>query len=100
MNKIFGPLLLLIPLAIAAEFFSSSALLTFLLSAAAIIPLAKYIGDATEDLAVRTNPAIGGLLNATFGNATELIVSVFAIQAGLVEVAKASIAGAIIGNLL
>ena len=100
MNKIFGPLLLLIPLAIVAEVLHFSPITVFLLSAAAIIPLAKYIGDATEDLAVRTNPAIGGLLNATFGNATELIVSIFALQAGLVEVAKASIAGAIIGNLL
>ena len=100
MNKLFAPLLLLIPIALAVDFFKASPLLIFLLSAAAIIPLAKYIGDATEDLAVRTNPAIGGLLNATFGNATELIVSIFALQAGLVEVAKASIAGAIIGNLL
>lgn len=93
-------LLLLTPLALAAAFSSASPLIVFLLSAAAIVPLAKYIGDATEDLALRTNPAIGGLLNATFGNATELIVSIFAIQAGLVEVAKASITGAIIGNLL
>lgn len=100
MNKIFGPLLLLIPLALGASYFEFSPLVVFILSAAAIIPLAKYIGDATEDLALRTNPAIGGLLNATFGNATELIVSIFAIQAGLVEVAKASITGAILGNLL
>ena len=100
MNKVFAVLLLLAPLALAAEYFHFSALTVFLLSAAAIIPLAKYIGDATEDLALRTNPAIGGLLNATFGNATELIVSIFAIQAGLVEVAKASITGAILGNLL
>jgi Ca2+:H+ antiporter len=92
--------LLLTPLALAASYFSVSPLAVLLLSAAAIIPLAKYIGDATEDLALRTNPAIGGLLNATFGNVTELIVSIFAIQAGLVEVAKASITGAIIGNLL
>ncbi len=96
----FRVLLLLVPIAFAADYFGASALAIFLLSAAGIIPLAKYIGDATEDLALRTNPAIGGLMNATFGNATELIVSIFAIQAGLVEVAKASITGAIIGNLL
>jgi Ca2+:H+ antiporter len=90
----------LIPITFAAELFGASPLVIFLLAAVSIIPLAKYIGDATEDLALRTNPAIGGLLNATFGNATELIVSIFAIQAGLVEVAKASITGAIIGNLL
>lgn len=100
MELTFRILLLLIPATFAAEYFGASALVIFLLSAAAIIPLAKYIGDATEDLALRTNPAIGGLLNATFGNATELIVSIFAIQAGLVEVAKASITGAILGNLL
>ena len=100
MNKVFGPLLVLIPVTFLAEYLSFSPLVIFFLSAAAIIPLAKYIGDATEDLAIRTSPAIGGLLNATFGNATELIVSIFAIQAGLVEVAKASITGAIIGNLL
>ncbi|MGE5541205.1 MAG: calcium/proton exchanger [Bacillota bacterium] len=100
MEIIFALLLLLTPLAIAAELMHAPALAIFLLSAAAIIPLAKYIGDATEDLALRTNPAIGGLMNATFGNATELIVSIFALQAGLVEVAKASITGAIIGNLL
>lgn len=100
MNTFFKVLLLLIPITFVAHYLEASALSIFLLSAAAIIPLAKYIGDATEDLAVRTNPAIGGLLNATFGNATELIVSIFAIQAGLVEVAKASITGAILGNLL
>lgn len=100
MNTFFRFALLLIPLAFVVEYINASALVIFLVSAAAIIPLAKYIGDATEDLATRTNPAIGGLLNATFGNATELIVSIFAIQAGLVEVAKASITGAIIGNLL
>ncbi len=99
-GKLFSGLLLLTPLALAADYFHFSALTVFLLSAAAMIPLAKYIGDATEDLALRTNPAIGGLLNATFGNATELIVSIFAIQAGLVEVAKATITGAILGNLL
>lgn len=100
MKLFFRILLLLIPAAFAAEYIHAPALTIFLLSAGGIIPLAKYIGDATEDLALRTNPAIGGLLNATFGNATELIVSIFAIQAGLVEVAKASITGAIIGNLL
>lgn len=99
-NKLFLGLLILIPIAIAAEFMHVSPLVVFLLSAAAIIPLAKFIGDATEELALHTNPAVGGLLNATFGNATELIVSIFALNAGLVEVAKASITGAIIGNLL
>ncbi len=100
MNLIFPFLLLLTPAALVAGALGAPSLVIFLLSAAAIIPLAKYIGDATEDLALRTNPAVGGLLNATFGNATELIVSIFAIEAGLVEVAKAAITGAILGNLL
>lgn len=99
-DTFFAGLLVLAPVAIIASFLGVSPLLVFILAAAAIIPLAKYIGDATEELATRTSPAVGGLLNATFGNATELIVSIFALQAGLVEVAKASITGAIIGNLL
>ncbi len=100
MEKIFLGLLLLAPVAVIAHYLGASPLIVFLISAVAIVPLAKYIGDATEELALHTNPAVGGLLNATFGNATELIVSIFALQAGLVEVAKASITGAIIGNLL
>lgn len=100
MNKIFLILLLLTPLAVVADVLQWSPLAIFLISAAAIIPIAKFIGDATEELAARTSPAVGGLLNATFGNATELIIGVFALQAGLVEVVKASITGSIIGNLL
>jgi Ca2+:H+ antiporter len=99
-NKIFGTLLVFIPLALAATIFGWSPLVLFAFSAIAIIPLAKFIGDATEDLAERSGPAVGGLLNATFGNATELILSLFALNAGLVEVVKASITGSIIGNLL
>ena len=72
----------------------------FFLSALAIIPLAKYIGDAVEELSLRTGPALGGLLTSTFGNATELIIGFFALQAGLIEVVKASLTGSIISNLL
>ena len=64
------------------------------------MPLAKYIGESTEELTVHTGPALGGLLNATFGNATELIIGIMALNAGLIEVVKASITGSIIGNLL
>ncbi len=78
----------------------TSPLVLFILSAMAIIPLAKYIGEATEELTIYTGPGIGGLLNATFGNATELIIGIFALQAGLIEVVKASITGSILGNLL
>jgi Ca2+:H+ antiporter len=100
MEKIFFYLLALVPVAIIAHFFHVSPLVMFFLSALAIIPLAKFIGEATEELSVYTGPALGGLLNATFGNATELIIGIFAIQAGLIEVVKASITGSIIGNLL
>ncbi|MBM3461399.1 MAG: calcium/proton exchanger [Armatimonadetes bacterium] len=74
----------------------------FALSAAAIIPLAGILGKATEEVAKRQGPAIGGLLNATFGNATELILAIVALRSGgaLVEMVKASITGSIIGNLL
>ncbi len=99
-EKIFLTMLLFVPVTLAAHFLHLSPLLVFLLSAVAIIPLAKFIGEATEELAVHTGPALGGLLSATFGNATELIIAVFAIRAGLVEVVKASITGSIIGNLL
>jgi Ca2+:H+ antiporter len=66
----------------------------------AIVPLAKWMGTATEELSVRTGPGIGGLLNASFGNATELIIALFALHAGLIDVVKASITGSIIGNIL
>ncbi len=72
----------------------------FVLSAIAIIPLAGYIGAATEVLALYTNPRIGGLLNATLGNAAELIITIVAIRAGYLELVKASITGSILGNLL
>jgi Ca2+:H+ antiporter len=71
-----------------------------LLSAVAVIPLAKFIGQATEELAAKMGAAWGGLLNVTFGNATELIIGIFALRAGLLEVVKASITGSIIGNIL
>jgi len=100
MEKFFLALLLFVPVALAAHFLGSSPTVVFFLCALAIIPLAKFIGQATEELATRTNSAVGGLLNATFGNATELIIGIFALRAGLGEVVKASITGSIIGNLL
>jgi Ca2+:H+ antiporter len=100
MNKIFFSLLIFIPVTLIAEFFHLAPIAVFFISAIAIIPLAKYIGEATEELSVYTGPALGGILNATFGNATELIIGIFAINAGLIEVVKASITGSIIGNLL
>ena len=100
MNKIFLGLLIFVPVAVVADILHANAALVFFLSALAIVPLAKYIGQATEELAARTSTAWGGLLNVTFGNATELIISVFALHAGLINVVKASLTGSIIGNLL
>ncbi len=72
----------------------------FATSALAIIPLAGLIGQSTEEIAVRTGPQIGGLLNATLGNAAELIITIFALREGLLELVRASIIGSILGNLL
>lgn len=96
----FIALLVFIPLSLLAELLHWAPLVVFLLSAIAIVPLAKWIGSATEELATYVGSGLGGLLNATFGNATELIISIFALRAGLVDVVKASITGSILGNLL
>ncbi len=72
----------------------------FVTSALAIIPLAGLIGQATEEIAARLGPKIGGLLNATLGNAAELIITIFALREGLLELVRASIIGSILGNLL
>jgi Ca2+:H+ antiporter len=100
MNIVFIALLAFVPLAIGAVLTGVSPVIVFFLSALAIVPLAKFIGEATEELATRTNVVVGGLLNATFGNAAELVIGVFALKAGLIGVVKASITGSIIGNLL
>ncbi|MEO8286752.1 MAG: calcium/proton exchanger [Chloroflexota bacterium] len=93
-------LLVFIPVAFAVQFLHLGELPLFITSAAAIIPLAKILGTATEELAERVGSGIGGLLNATFGNAVEMIIAFFALQAGLYEIVKASITGSIIGNVL
>ncbi len=93
-------LLLALPSTLAAQLLHGSPLIIFLFAALGIIPLAAYIGEATEDLASYTNPRLGALLNATFGNAAELIITIAAVRAGLIELVKASITGSIIGNLL
>ncbi len=72
----------------------------FLLACVAILPLASWLGHATEHLAAKTNESVGGLLNATFGNAAELIIAISALRAGMYDVVKASLTGSIIGNLL
>jgi len=93
-------LLLTIPLAILSEFLHWGPTLTFSFSALGVIPLAGLIGDATEELVHYTGPKIGGLLNATLGNAAELIITIVAIREGLLDLVKASITGSILGNLL
>jgi len=89
-----------IPLAIALEIAGASAGIVFAASAIGIVPTAALMGLATEELAARSGPGIGGLLNVTFGNAPELIIAMFALGQGLHEVVKASIIGSIIGNIL
>jgi len=99
-NLISIGLLVFIPIAIVAEKLDWDALIVFGLSAIAIIPLAIWLSTATEEIAVVLGPSIGGLLNAVFGNATELIIGLVALKAGLVDIVKASITGTIISNLL
>ena len=89
-----------IPLAVVLEVFGATAGLVFAVSALGIIPTAALMGIATEELAARSGPGIGGLLNVTFGNAPELIIALFALGEGLHEVVKASVVGSIIGNVL
>ncbi len=99
-NVIFYGFLAFIPVSIAGHFLGWSDLFIFVSAGLAIIPLAGWMGTATEEIAVVLGPSLGGLMNATFGNATELIIAVFALRAGLVNVVKSSITGSIISNLL
>jgi Ca2+:H+ antiporter len=99
-HKPISVVLVALPLAYLAESLHWGPLWVFGLSALSVIPLAAYIGEGTEALAAYTNPRIGGLLNATLGNAAELIITIVAIRAGLLELVKASITGSILGNLL
>ena len=94
-------MLVFVPIAILLEFVAPERhLLVFLAAALAIVPLAGWLGRATEQLAERSGEGVGGLLNATFGNATELIIALSAMRAGLHDVVKASVAGSIVGNIL
>jgi Ca2+:H+ antiporter len=93
-------LLVFVPVGLISEYAGGPPLLTFAAAALGVVPLAGIIGEATEELAIRTGPRVGGLLNATLGNAAELIITFFAIRAGLLDLVKASITGSILGNLL
>jgi Ca2+:H+ antiporter len=94
-------LLLFFPVVLALEFLKpESHTLIFFAACLAIIPMAGWMGQATEQIADRAGEGIGGLLNATFGNAAELIIAIVALKAGQIEIVKASLTGSIIGNLL
>jgi Ca2+:H+ antiporter len=93
-------LLILIPISLIGQFVFHQDLLVFLASAGAILPLAGLIGRSTEELALHAGPRVGGLLNATFGNVTELIIAIFLVASGELQVVKASLTGSILGNLL
>lgn len=93
-------LLIFAPIAAALEFAHADHIVLFVVAAIALIPLAKLIGDSTEHLATHYGATTSSLLNVTFGNAAEIIIAVVAISAGLLDLVKASITGAIIGNIL
>lgn len=99
-DLIFTVLLVFVPISLAAEQWHWGALTVFVTACLAILPLAAWMGTATEEIAIVTGPSLGGLLNATFGNATELIIALVALKAGSVNIVKASLTGSIISNLL
>src|SRR3954466_10833225 len=93
-------LLIFIPVAAFLHYSHAAEVWTFLASGLAIVPLAGWMGKATESLAEKLGAGIGGLLNATFGNAAEMIIAFQGLRAGLTEVVKASLTGSILGNIL
>jgi len=99
-NPLLSWMLLFVPLSFLLKWLKSEPLLVFIISGIAIVPLAAMIAKATESIAESVGSSIGGLLNATFGNATEMVISIVALHEGLVDVVKASITGTIIANLL
>ena len=98
--KILKYMLIFIPISFIAKFMNASGSIMFILSCLSIVPLAGLMGEGTEEISFYSGPKIGGFLNGTFGNATELIISFFALKQGLFDVVKSSIAGAVIGNIL
>lgn len=106
LKKLFAPenllnwLLIFVPIAVVLELVHANSIAIFVVSSLSIIPLAGWMGRATEHLAEKLGQGVGGLLNATFGNAAELIIALMAMRKGLFDVVKASITGSIIGNIL
>lgn len=97
---VFFWMLLFIPLSFICGIFTQNKILTFVFSILAIIPLARILGYTTKEISLQTNPTIGGLISATFGNIIEVFIAILALREGLVRVVQASIVGSIIGNLL
>lgn len=93
-------MLVFVPLAIVGYYMHWNSSLVFFMTCFSIVPLAGYLGEATEEIASYTGAKFGGFLNATFGNATELIIGFFALKAGMIDVVKASLAGSVLGNIL
>ncbi|MFL6558888.1 MAG: cation transporter, partial [Bacillus sp. (in: firmicutes)] len=101
MNKIFMLMTFIgVPLSVIGSLMHWSNIVLFTIYCLTIVALASYMGRATESLAIVAGPRIGGLLNVTFGNAVELIISVFSLKAGLVGIVLASLTGSVLGNLL
>lgn len=98
--NLFTAMYVFVPAALVMHAMHADPTWVFVVAALGIIPLAKLMGDATEHLSAKTGPGIGGLLNATFGNATELIIALIALEKGMHDIVRASITGSIIGNIL
>ena len=99
-SSILYLLIIFTPMAVTLEFVHADHIIIFVIAAIALIPLAKLIGDSTEHLSIHYGSSLGSLLNVTFGNAAEIIIAIVAINAGLLDLVKASISGAILGNIL
>lgn len=99
-NYFFMWMLVFIPISIALKVSNYNSTLLFVTSILALVPIARYLGKATEQISIQTNNTIGALLNATFGNIIELIIAILAISRGYFELVQASIVGSIMGNIL
>ena len=99
-GKVFYWFLLFIPLSIFSALVIKNDTLTFVTSILAIVPLARIMGYTTKEISIQSNPTISGLFSATFGNMIEMIIAIFALRAGLIQLVQASIIGSIIGNIL
>ena len=92
--------LLLIPITAIAYQFHFPVVITFILAGAALVPLAHFLGEATEVISEKTGEHLSGIINATFGNAAEFVIAILAIKSGLIDIVKYSLIGSIIGNIL